>query len=99
MNVNVSVFTDASSVIINVDKICTTSIAISLSTYSHSVCGNVSYDVIVSGNVTYPDNSGSSKYTIDELQSNTQYNIVVISTYNNGFRTFNKPVITSISKG
>ena len=81
------------------DEICTTSIAISLSTYSHPVCGNVSYYVTVSGNVTYPDNSGSSKYTIDELQSNTQYNIVVMSTYNNGFRTFNKSVITSVPKG
>ena len=93
------IFADAPSVIINVDEICTTLIAISLSTYSNPICGNVSYDVTVSGNVTYPDNSGGSKYTIDELQSNTQYNIVVISTYNNSFRTFNKSVITSIPKG
>ena len=106
MNVNVSSFTDPpimSSVIINMDEICITSIIISLNTYSHPICGNVSYDVtVVIGNVTYtvyPDNSGGSKYTIDELQSNTQYNIVVTSRYNNSFRTFNKSVITPIPKG
>ena len=81
------------------DEICITSFTISLNTNNHSVCGNVSYDVTVSGNVTYPDNSSGSKYTIDELQSNTQYNIVVMSRYNNSFRTFNKSVVTSVPKG
>ena len=81
------------------DKICITSFTISLSTYNHSACGNVSYDVTVSGNVTYPDNSGGSTYTIDGLQSKTHYNIVVISRYNNSFRTYNKSVITPIPKG
>ena len=99
MNINVSFFTDPLSVTISVDKICITSFTVSLSTYHHSVCGNVSYDVTVSGNVTYPDNSGGSKYTIDELQSNTQCNIVVISRYNNGFRIYNESVKTSLPKG
>ena len=100
MNVNVSLLlTDPLSVTINVDEICITSITISLNNYNHSVCGNVSYYVTVSGNITYPDNSSGSKFTINELQSNTQYNIVVISRYNNSFRTFNKSVITLFPKG
>ena len=46
--------TDASSVIINVDEICTTSIIISLNTHSYPACENVSHNVTISGNVIYP---------------------------------------------
>ena len=62
--------TDAPSVIINVNETCTTSITISLNTYSHPACGNVSHNVTISDNVTYPSynitvtstyNNGSSQ--------------------------------------
>ena len=66
------------------DEICTTSIIISLNTHSHSACGDVSYNVTISDSVIYPDTVGSSNYTIDELQSDTLYNIAVTSTYSNG---------------
>ena len=89
--------TDSPSVIINVDEICTTSITISLNTHSHPSCRNVSHNVTISGNVIYPDTVGGSMYTIDGLQSDTLYNIIVISTYNSGSRIFNRPVRTSLS--
>ena len=76
--------TDPPSVIINVDEICTTSITISLNTYSHPICGDVSHKVTISGNVVYPDSVDSSKYTIDNLQSDTLYNITVITKYSQG---------------
>ena len=88
--------TDSPSVIINVNEICTTSIIISLNTHSHPLCGEVSHNVTISGNVISPDTVGGSKYTIDGLQSDTLYNITVISTYNNGSRLFSKPVRTSL---
>ena len=89
--------TDSPSVIISVDEICTTSIIISLNTHSHPSCGEVSHNVTIFGNVIYPDTDGGSMYTINGLQSDTLYNITVISTYNNGSRIFNKPVRTSLS--
>ena len=80
------------------DETCTTSITISLNTHSHPSCGEVSHNVTISGNVVYPDTVGGSQYTIDGLQSNTLYNITVISTYNIGSRIFNKPVRASLPK-
>ena len=79
---------------INVDEICTTSIIISLNTYSHPACGDVSHNVTISGNVIYPDTINGSKYTIDNLQSDTLYNITVTSTYNSGSRTLTQSVNT-----
>ena len=77
------------------DEICTTSITISLNTYSHPACGDVSHNVTISGNVIYPDTINGSKYTIDNLQSDTLYNIIVTSTYNNGSKLlFTRPVRT-----
>ena len=84
---------------INVDKICTTSITISLNTYSHPACGDVSHNVTISGNVIYPDTINGSKYTIDNLQSDTLYNITVTSTYNSGSRTFSNSTRTSLPEG
>ena len=81
------IITAPPSVVINVDEICTTSITISLNTYSHPACGDVSHNVTISGNVTInPDTIGGSKYTIYELQSDTLYNITVTSTYNGDFK-------------
>ena len=90
--------TDAPSVVINVDKICTTSIIISLNTHSHPACENVSHNVTISGNVIYPDMDGGSKYTIDGLQSDTLYNITVTSIYNSGSRIVYQSVRTSLSE-
>ena len=78
--------TDPPSVAINVDKICTTSMTISLNSHSHPACGDVSHNVTISGRVIYPDTIGSLKYTINELQSDTLYNIAVTSTYGSGSR-------------
>ena len=69
---------------INVDEICTTSITISLNTHSHPACGDVSHNVTISGNVVYPYTINGSKYTIDNLHSDTLYNITVTSVYNSG---------------
>ena len=90
--------TDAPSVVINVDEICTTSIIISLNTHSHPSCGDVSHNVTISGNIIYPDSADGSKYTIDGLQSDTLYNITVTSTYNSGSRTVYQSVRTSLSE-
>ena len=78
---------------------CTTSdsITISLNTHSHPSCGKVSHNVTISGNVIYPDTIGGSMYTIDELQSDTLYNITVISTYNSGSRMGYRSVRTPLS--
>ena len=76
------------------DEICTTSITISLNTYSHSVCGDVSHNVTISGNAIYPITINGSKYTIDNLQSDTLYNITVTSIYNSGSRTLTQSVNT-----
>ena len=81
------------SVIITVDEICTTSITISLNTYSHPACGDVSHNVTISGNVIYQDTNGS-KYTIDNLQSDTLYYITVTYTYNSGSRALTQSVNT-----
>ena len=88
---------DPLSVIINVDEICATSIIISLNTHSHPSCGDVSRNVTISDNVVYPDTVGGSTYTIDELQSDTLYNITVTSTYNSGSRIVYQSVRTSIA--
>ena len=81
-------------VMINVDEICTTSITISLNTYSHPVCGDVSHNVTISGNVIYPDTINGSKYTIDNLHSDALYIVRVTSTYSSGSRTLTQSVIT-----
>ena len=84
---------------INVDEICTTSITISLNTYSHPACGDVSHNVTISGNVIYPDTINGSKYTIDNLQSDTLYNITVTSTHNSGSSKLStQSVNTSLSR-
>ena len=81
------------------DEICTTSITISLNTYSHPACGDVSHNVTISGNVIYPDTINGSKYTIDNLQSDTLYNITVTSMYNNGSKlSFTKLVKSSFGR-
>ena len=90
--------TDPPSVTINVDETCTTSIIISLNTHSHPACGDVSHNVTISDNVVYPDTVGGSTYTIDELQSDTLYNITVTSTYNSGYRIVYRSVRTSLAK-
>ena len=90
--------TDPPSVTINVNEILTTSIIISLNTHSHPACGDVSHNVTISDNVVYPDTVGSSNYTIDELQSDTLYNVTVTSTYNSGSRIVCQSVRTSIAK-
>ena len=75
------------------DEVCTTSITISLNTYNHPACGDVSHNVTISGNVIilYPNRS---KYTTDNLQSDTLYNITVTSLYNSGSRTLTQSVNT-----
>ena len=90
--------TDPPSVIINVIEICTSSIIISLNAHSHPACGDVSYNVTISDNVVYPDTVDGSTYTIDEIQSDTLYNITVTSTYNNGSRIVYQSVRTSLAK-
>ena len=57
----------------------------------------MSHNVIISGNVVYPDTVGGSMYTIDGLQSDTLYNITVTSTHNGSIRILNKDVRTIIS--
>ena len=86
------------SVMINVDEICTTSITILLNTYSHPACGDVSHNVTISGNVIYPDTINGSKYTIDNLQNDTLYNITVTSMNNSGSRTLTQSVNTFLPK-
>ena len=83
---------------INVDETCITSIIISLDTYSHPACGDVSHNVTISGKVIYPDTINGSTYTIDNLHSDTLYNITVTSIYNSGSRMFAQSVNTSLSK-
>ena len=92
--------TDPLSVIINVDEICTTSIAITLNTINHQTCGDVSHNVTISGHVIYPDTVEGpiAKYAINELESNRSYNIAVTSTYSSSFRILNKSVRTTIPK-
>ena len=90
--------TDPQFVTVNVNEICTTSIIISLNTHSHPACGAVSYNVTISDNVIYPDTVDGSTYTIDELQSDTLYNITVTSTYNSGSRIVYRSVRTSLVK-
>ena len=79
------------------DEICTTSITISLNTYSHSACGDVSHNVTISGNVIYPVTINGSKYTIDNLQNDTLYNITVTSKYNNGSRKLSTQSVNTSS--
>ena len=83
---------------INMDEICTTSITISLNTYSHPACGDVSHNVTISGNVIYLVTINGSKYTIDNLQSDTLYNITVTSMYISGSKTLTQSVNTSLSR-
>ena len=92
--------TDPLSVIINVDEICTTSIAITLNTINHQTCGDVSHNVTISGHVIYPDTVGGpiAKYSINELEINRLYNIAVTSTHNSSSRIVTKSVSTSIPK-
>ena len=81
------------------DEICTTSITISLNTYSHPACGDVSHNVTISGNVIYPETINGSKYTIDNLYSDTLYNITVTSMYNSGSTKLStNSVRTSLTK-
>ena len=80
------------------DETCTTSIIISLNTHSHPACGDVSSIVTISGSVIYPDTVGGPTYTIDELHSDTLYNITVTSTYNSGSRIVNQSVRTSLAQ-
>ena len=90
--------TDPLSAIINVNEICTTSIIISLNISSHPAYGDVSHNVTISDNVIYPDTVGGSTYTIDDLYSDTLYNITVTSTYNSGSRIVYQSVMTSLAK-
>ena len=92
--------TDPLSVIINVDEICTTSIAITLNTINHQICGDVSHNVTISGHVIYPDTVEGpiAIYAINELESDRLYNIAVTSTHNSSSRILNKPVSTSMPK-
>ena len=92
--------TDPLSVSINVDEICTTSIAITLNTINHQTCGDVSHNVTISGHVIYPDTVGGpiAIYAINELESDRLYNIAVTSTHNSSSRILNKSVSTSIPK-
>ena len=92
--------TDPLSVIINVDEICTTSIAITLNTINHQTCGDVSHNVTISGHVVYPDTVEGpiAIYAINELESARLYNIAVTSIQNSSYRILTKPVITSIPK-
>jgi len=91
---------DPPSIVINVDEIYTTSYILyhwTLTVIQH--VGDVSHNVTISGNVIYPDTVSGSKYisTINNLESNTSYNIVVTSTYNNNVsRTFTRSVNTSL---
>ena len=82
------------------DEICTSSIIISFSTHNHPACGAATYNVTISDNVIYQDidhmHDGGFNYTIDELQSNTLYNITVTSTYSSGSRIVYRSVRTSL---
>ena len=84
---------------INVNEICTTSITISLKTYSHPACGDVSHNVTISGNVIYPDTTNGSKYIIDNLHSDTLYNITVTSVYKNISEIFSSSSRTCFPEG
>ena len=91
------IITDPPTVVINVDKNCTTSITISLNT----PCGNVSHNVTsTSGNVTINNTTNGTKYTIKELQNDKLCNITVTSTYNGGLLTKSRsrPVMPSLPK-
>ena len=90
--------TDPLSVIIDEEEICTTSITMSLINHSHPSCGEVSHNVIISDSVVYPDTVGGSMYTIDELQSDTLYNITVTSTHNGSIRILNVRIILPVCK-
>ena len=82
------------------DEICTTSITISLNTYSHPACGDVSHNVTISDNayVIYPDTIDGSKYSFDDLHSDTLYNFTVTFLYNSGSRTDTRSVNTTSSR-
>ena len=81
------------------DEICTTSITISLNTYCHPASGDVSHNVTISDNVIDPDTINGSNYTIDNLQSDTLYNITVTSMYNNGSEIIYTPLRTALPQG
>ena len=82
------------------DEICTTSIAITLNTINHQTCGDVSYNVTISGHVIYPDSVEGSIaiYAINELESDRLYNIAVTFMHNSSSRILHKFVRTSIPK-
>ena len=63
-----------------------------------SVVSNVTHNGIDIAHVIYPDTINGSKYTIDNLQSDTLYNITVTSIYNSGLRTLIQSVNTSSSR-
>ena len=94
--------TDSPSVMINVDEICTTSITISLNTYSHPACGDVSHtdcNIIISGSVKYSDAINDSKCTFGNLTSNMSYNITVTSVYKNVSEIFSNSSRTLFPDG
>ena len=102
-NINVCTYVrthiDPPSVTIREDKMCTTSVTISLIIDSHQSCGNVLCNVTISGNVINSDTDDSFKYIIGELESNTAYNITVTYTYNNGsLEEFDGSVKTTLPK-
>ena len=97
------IITDPPTVVINVDKNCTTYITISLNTSSPPECGNVSHNVTsTSGNVTINNTTNGTKYTIKELQNDMLCSITVTSTYkyNGGLLTKSRsrPVMPSLPK-
>ena len=76
------------------DKVCATSLDISLDAHSHLPCGNVSHIVNINGIVLNPDANNSSIYLIDGLQNNVLHNITIISTHNGDTRMHNKSLRT-----
>ena len=87
------------STIISEDEKCITSFNISLNFQNYPACGNVSPIVTRDGEAIDPTSSnGGHKYFVDELQSNTSYNITVNSTYKSGTKITTQSVMTLLPK-
>ena len=84
--------------------VCAASVAISISlnTYSHPACGDVSHSAYMtwneSGTILIPIKVNDSVYEFTGLSTQTEYNMTVVIINNNNFRKFKKSVKTLVSK-
>ena len=77
------------------------SITLSLTIYSHSACGAISYNIniISSGRTILPATNNGSTYTFNDLFTNTRHNVTVALIYHaSDINVFNKSVKTLASR-